>query len=170
MSADTALMPIPGPADPVTVPRAAAPRADGRVELVGLSRDAIRAALEEAGLEPRQAKLRAKQIWHWIYNRGVSDFSAMTDIAKAQAPWLAERFVITRPEVVEAQVSSDGTRKWLLEDPRRPRVRDGLHPRRRPRHLVRVEPGRLHAELHLLPHRHHAAGPQPRRRRRSSAR
>ena len=48
------------------------------------SKDAIRAALEAAGLEPRQAKLRAKQIWHWIYNRGVSDFAAMSDIAKAQ--------------------------------------------------------------------------------------
>jgi 23S rRNA (adenine2503-C2)-methyltransferase len=114
MSADTNLMPIPGPVDPVPVPRAAAPRADGKVELVGLPRDAIRAALEEAGLEPRQAKLRAKQIWHWIYNRGVGDFTAMTDIAKAQQPWLVERFAITRPEVVEAQVSSDGTRKWLL--------------------------------------------------------
>ena len=114
MSADTSLMPIPGPVDPVPVPRAAAPRADGKVELIGLPREQIRASLEEAGLEPRQAKLRAKQIWHWIYNRGVSDFSAMTDIAKAQAPWLAERFVITRPEVVEAQVSNDGTRKWLL--------------------------------------------------------
>ena len=114
MSADTNLMPIPGPIDPVPVPRAAVSRADGRVELIGLPREGIRAALEEAGLEPKQAKLRAKQIWHWVYNRGVSDFSAMTDIAKAQQPWLAERFVITRPEVVEAQVSNDGTRKWLL--------------------------------------------------------
>jgi 23S rRNA (adenine2503-C2)-methyltransferase len=115
MSADTALMPIPGPADPITVPRAAVARADGKVELVGLPREAIRAELEAAGLEPRQAKLRAKQIWHWIYNRGASDFAGMTDIAKAQAPWLAERFAITRPQVVEAQVSTDGTRKWLLK-------------------------------------------------------
>lgn len=114
MSADTTLMPIPGPIDPVPVPRAATSRADGKVELVGLPKEAIRAALEEAGLEPRQAKLRAKQIWHWVYNRGASDFSAMTDIAKAQQPWLAERFTLTRPEVVEAQVSTDGTRKWLL--------------------------------------------------------
>ena len=114
MSADTAIMPIPGPIDPVPVPRAAKPRADGRVELVGLSKDQIRAALEAAGLEPKQAKLRAKQIWHWIYNRGVTDFEAMSDIAKAQRPWFAERFAIARPEVVEAQVSSDGTRKWLL--------------------------------------------------------
>ena len=114
MSADTALMPIPGPIDPVPVTRPMTPRADGRVELVGLSRDAIRAALEVAGLEPKQAKLRAKQLWHWIYHRGVGEIALMTDIAKVQHPWLAERFVITRPEIVEAQVSTDGTRKWLL--------------------------------------------------------
>jgi len=115
MSADTALMPIPGPADPIPVPRAAGPRADGRTELVGLTRDQMRDVLGQAGLEPRQARLRAKQIWHWIYNRGVTDFGQMTDIAKAQRPWLIDRFVITRPEVGEAQVSSDGTRKWLLK-------------------------------------------------------
>src|SRR3954447_14231306 len=114
MSADTNLMPIPGAVDPVPVPRDPRARADGRVELVGLSKDQIRSALEAAGLEPRQAKLRAKQIWHWIYNRGVSDFANMSDVAKAQRPWFAERFTISRPEVVEAQVSSDGTRKWLL--------------------------------------------------------
>ena len=115
MSADTSIMPIPGPVDPVPVPRAVAPRADGRIELLGLSKDLIRTALEEAGLEPKQAKLRSKQIWHWIYNRGVTAFEAMSDIAKAQRPWFAERFVITRPDVVEAQVSTDGTRKWLLK-------------------------------------------------------
>ena len=114
MSANTSLMSIPGPIDPVPVGRPITPRADGRIELVGLARDAIRAALEEAGLEPRIAKLRSKQLWHWIYNRGVADIAVMTDIAKAQQPWIAARFVITRPEVVEAQVSTDGTRKWLL--------------------------------------------------------
>jgi len=116
MSADTALMPIPGTIEPVPVPRGADPsrRADGKVELVGLTREELRAELEAQGLEPKQAKLRAKQLWHWIYNRGVADFDAMTDIAKAQRPWLKERFAISRPQVVEAQVSSDGTRKWLL--------------------------------------------------------
>jgi 23S rRNA (adenine2503-C2)-methyltransferase len=114
MSAETALMPIPGPIDPVPVPRAAAVRADGRVNLVGLSKDQLRAALEGEGLEPKQAKLRAKQLWHWIYNRGATGFEVMTDIAKTQRPWLAEHFAIDRPEVIEAQVSSDGTRKWLL--------------------------------------------------------
>lgn len=107
-------MQIPGNIDPVPVPRAASVRADGRAELVGLTKDQIRGELESAGLEPKTAKLRAKQIWHWIYNRGVSDFAAMTDIAKAQHGWLAERFAISRPQVVEAQVSTDGTRKWLL--------------------------------------------------------
>jgi 23S rRNA (adenine2503-C2)-methyltransferase len=107
-------MPIPGAIEAVPVPRGARARIDGRIELVGLSKAQIRAALESAGLDPRQAKLRAKQIWHWIYNRGLGDFLGMTDIAKTQQPWLTERFVISRPEVVEAQVSSDGTRKWLL--------------------------------------------------------
>jgi len=115
MSADTSLMPIPGAVDPVPVARAAPVRADGKTELVGLSKDQIRDAFESAGLEPRQAKLRAKQIWHWIYNRGVTDFANMSDVAKAQRGWFAERFTIARPEVVEAQVSSDGTRKWLLK-------------------------------------------------------
>ena len=114
MSANTSLMPIPGPVDPVPVKRAAQQRADGRTELVGLAKEQIRAALEAAGLDSKPAKLRAKQIWHWIYHRGVGDFTAMTDIAKAQHGWLADHFVITRPEVVEAQVSTDGTRKWLL--------------------------------------------------------
>ena len=107
-------MPIPGHIDPVPVPRDPVVRADGRRDLLGRSKDELRALLEAAGLEPKQAKLRAKQLWHWIYNRGATDFAAMTDIAKAMHPWLAERFVIGRPEVVVAQVSSDGTRKWLL--------------------------------------------------------
>jgi 23S rRNA (adenine2503-C2)-methyltransferase len=110
----TPAMQIPGHIDPVPVPRAVAPRADGRVDLIGLARDGIRDALAAAGLDARQAKLRAKQLWHWIYNRGTTDFALMTDIAKAQQPWLTERFVIGRPDVVTAQVSTDGTRKWLL--------------------------------------------------------
>ncbi|QNM84027.1 23S rRNA (adenine(2503)-C(2))-methyltransferase RlmN [Sphingomonas sabuli] len=107
-------MPIAGAIDPVTVPRAPMPRADGKVELVGLTKDQLRTALETAGLEPKQAKLRSKQLWHWIYNRGATGFAQMTDIAKAQRPWLEKKFTLSRPEVVEAQVSSDGTRKWLL--------------------------------------------------------
>ncbi len=110
----TPLMPIPGHIDPVPVPRDVTPRADGRVDLTGLSRAAITALFEACGLDARAAKLRAKQVFHWIYHRGVTEFDAMSDIAKTMRPWLTERFVIGRPEIVEAQASTDGTRKWLL--------------------------------------------------------
>lgn len=115
----TALMSIPGPIDPVPVARPDAadgvtPRSDGRIDLLGLPRERIAAFFVEAGLDEKAAKLRSRQVFHWIYHRGVSDFEAMTDIAKTMRPWLAERFVIGRPEIVEAQHSTDGTRKWLL--------------------------------------------------------
>ncbi len=113
--ADTQLMPIPGQVDPVPVARDITPRADGRIDLMGLPKARIADLLGEAGLDARQAKLRSKQVYHWIYHRGVTDFEAMTDIAKTMRPWLAERFVIGRPNVVEAQHSVDGTRKWLLQ-------------------------------------------------------
>ena len=107
-------MPIPGHIDPVPVPREVTPRDDGRIDLIGLPRKQIADIFAEAGLDAKAAKLRAKQVYHWIYHRGVIDFDMMTDIAKTMRPWLAERFVIGRPEIVEAQVSTDGTRKWLL--------------------------------------------------------
>ncbi|MFN3862945.1 MAG: 23S rRNA (adenine(2503)-C(2))-methyltransferase RlmN [Erythrobacter sp.] len=112
--ADTALMSIPGLIDPVPAARDITPRADGRIDLIGLPRPRIRELLEQAGLDAKAAKLRAKQLFHWIYHRGQIDFAAMTDIAKPMRPWLAERFVIGRPDVIEAQHSVDGTRKWLL--------------------------------------------------------
>ncbi|XUU59921.1 23S rRNA (adenine(2503)-C(2))-methyltransferase RlmN [Erythrobacter sp. HA6-11] len=112
--ADTSLMSIPGPVDPVPVARDITPREDGRIDLMGLPKARIRELFAEAGLDPKQAKLRSKQVYHWIYHRGASEFSAMTDISKTMRPWLEERFVIARPEVVEAQHSTDGTRKWLL--------------------------------------------------------
>jgi 23S rRNA (adenine2503-C2)-methyltransferase len=107
-------MPIPGHIDPVPVPRAITPREDGRVDLIGLSRPQIRDELSIAGLDDKQAKLRSKQLFHWLYHRGVTDFDLMTDLAKPMRGWMAERFIVGRPDVVEAQVSSDGTRKWLL--------------------------------------------------------
>lgn len=107
-------MQIPGHIDPLPVARDITPREDGRVDLMGLPRKRIAELFETAGLDGKQAKLRAKQVYHWLYHRGVTDFEAMTDIAKTMRPWLAERFVVGRPEIVEAQHSTDGTRKWLL--------------------------------------------------------
>ena len=106
-------MPIPGLVDPVTVPRA--PAVEGaRTDLVGLAPAAIETALATAGMDAKKARLRARQIWHRIYNRGTIDFAGMREIAKADQAWLAERFEVGRPEVVEALTSEDGTRKWLL--------------------------------------------------------
>jgi 23S rRNA (adenine2503-C2)-methyltransferase len=107
-------MQIPGHIDPVVTPRVITPRPDGRIDLIGLSHLQIRQLFLESQLDEKAAKLRSKQVFHWIYHRGITDFELMTDIAKPMRPWLAQRFVIGRPEVVEAQVSSDGTRKWLL--------------------------------------------------------
>jgi len=58
--------------------------------------------------------MRATQIWRWVYHYGITDFEKMTDIGKEMRAHLADRFVIPRPEVVERQVSNDGTRKYLL--------------------------------------------------------
>ncbi len=113
--ADTALMSIPGQVDPVPVARDITPRADGRVDLLGLPKARIKELFEEAGLDPKQAKLRSKQVYHWLYHRGATDFAQMTDISKKMQPWMAERFVVGRPNIVEAQHSNDGTRKWLLK-------------------------------------------------------
>ena len=107
-------MQIPGHIDPVAVPRAIPARVDGRIDVVGLTRPELRDALIAAGIPEKQARMRAQQIWHWVYNRGAVDFAAMTSISKETQAQLAAKFVIGRPEVVEAQVSTDGTRKWLL--------------------------------------------------------
>jgi 23S rRNA (adenine2503-C2)-methyltransferase len=107
-------MQIPGHIDPVVTPRAITPRMDGRIDLIGLNHLQIRQLFLESQLDEKTAKLRSKQVFHWIYHRGVTDFEMMTDIAKTMRPWLAQRFVIGRPQVIEAQVSADGTRKWLL--------------------------------------------------------
>jgi 23S rRNA (adenine2503-C2)-methyltransferase len=98
--------------EPLILPRRA--EADPRPNLVGLSRDGLRAALIAAGTPETQASMRAGQIGAWLYVRGVGDFAAMTNLARGYRAELAERFRIVRPEVVTRQVSTDGTRKYLL--------------------------------------------------------
>ena len=98
--------------DVLTIPRRLPE--GGRVNLVGLTREALREALIEAGTPPAQARMRASQLWQWLYHRGVRDFDAMTNLAKPFRAMLAERFEIALPEVVARQVSGDGTRKYLV--------------------------------------------------------
>ena len=93
-----------------------AKRASTRANLAGMTRSEMRAALAEAfKLDEKKAKMRASQLWRWIYHYGASDFAGMTDIAKEMRAGLAERFEIRRLNVVERQVSNDGTRKYLME-------------------------------------------------------
>lgn len=84
-------------------------------DLTGLDRQELAAALVESGLvDAKKAKMRAEQIWRWMYHYGVTDFAEMSTMAKELRAALAEKFQIKRPEIVERQVSVDGTRKYLL--------------------------------------------------------
>ncbi len=87
---------------------------DTRTTLMGLSREDLAAILERVGVPEKQRKMRMRQLWHWIYQRGVFDFADMTDVSKELRAKLEDVFIIGRPEVVTEQISSDGTRKWLL--------------------------------------------------------
>ena len=82
--------------------------------LVGLSFDGLKTALAEAGVPEKAVGMRARQLWNWIYVHGARDFTSMSNLAKDFRGDMAERFSLARPEIVTEQVSSDGTRKWLL--------------------------------------------------------
>src|SRR5450432_1898242 len=83
---------------------------DSRKNLIGLDRAELGLELKEGG-EPA---FRARQLWHWIYHRGLTDFAAMTTLSKDFRARLAGRYVIERPSVSVDRQSIDGTRKWLL--------------------------------------------------------
>ncbi|MWB76798.1 23S rRNA (adenine(2503)-C(2))-methyltransferase RlmN [Pseudooceanicola sp. 216_PA32_1] len=100
--------------DVLTLPRKLPQAADGRVNLVGLTRDALKEALLAAGTPDRQIKMRVNQVWQWVYHWGVRDFAQMTNLSKDFRALLAEKFTIDLPEIVSKQVSADGTRKYLV--------------------------------------------------------
>src|SRR5262245_55868050 len=88
--------------------------APAKPSLVGLSRVALAEALGAVGVPEAQRKMRAQQIWHWLYARGAQDFDAMTSVSKDLRALLADHYTLARPEIVAEQISTDGTRKWLL--------------------------------------------------------
>jgi 23S rRNA (adenine2503-C2)-methyltransferase len=88
-----------------------------RPSLVGMSRAELAAALGEIGVPSAQRKMRAQQLWHWLYVRGATGFDVMTSVSKELRADLERAFTLDRPEVVAEQVSIDGTRKWLLRLP-----------------------------------------------------
>src|ERR1700729_1980896 len=82
--------------------------------LIGLSPAGLSAALTERGVPEKAARMRARQLWNWIYVHGARDFAGMSNLAKDFRDEMAAKFTLARPEVVTEQISSDGTRKWLL--------------------------------------------------------
>lgn len=106
-------------AEPVKAPVVRNIPAAEKPTLIGLSREDMGRALVEKGVNERQVKMRVSQLWHWLYVRGVSDFDDMTNVSKDMREMLKTHFTIARPEIVDEQISSDGTRKWLLRFPAR---------------------------------------------------
>ena len=96
--------------DFATLPRTTS----GRPGLIGLTREALGAALRDAGVPEKQIKMRLGQIWQWLYIWGASDFSEMTNLSKGLRTDLDAAFDLSRPEIVTRQISKDGTRKYLL--------------------------------------------------------
>ena len=91
--------------------------APDKPSLVGVTREALAAALGSIGVPERQRRMRVQQIWHWLYVRGAQDFDAMTTLSKELRSGLAEKFTLARPDIAAEQISVDGTRKWLLRLP-----------------------------------------------------
>lgn len=98
----------------VTLDLARKPAAAGPVSLAGLNRSQLKDRMIEVGVAPAKAKMRAEQVWRWIYHYGVTDFAAMTNVAKELRADLDRAYTLGRPEIVAEQTSQDGTRKWLI--------------------------------------------------------
>jgi 23S rRNA (adenine2503-C2)-methyltransferase len=82
--------------------------------LAGLTKQELAEKLTSVGVDASKAKMRAEQLWRWIYHHGVTEFSQMTNVAKELRAILAEHYTLARPEIVTQQISQDGTRKWLI--------------------------------------------------------
>lgn len=70
--------------------------------------------LEDAVRAMGHQAFRARQLWQWLWRKGVREFQAMTNIARDFREQLAREWALNWPEVVETQQSSDGTVKLLL--------------------------------------------------------
>ncbi|AQX28616.1 MULTISPECIES: 23S rRNA (adenine(2503)-C(2))-methyltransferase RlmN [unclassified Bartonella] len=90
---------------------------ESKLSLIGLTRDEMAQALQVIGVPEHQMRMRIRQLWHWLYVRGVSHFDKMLNISKPMRGMLKDHFSIARPEIIAEQISQDGTRKWLLRFP-----------------------------------------------------
>ncbi len=87
---------------------------DQRQPVIGLTRSELAEQFKAIGIPEREVRMRASQIWRWVYNKGAKSFDEMTNVSKVLREQLAENLTLARPEIVTEQISVDGTRKWLL--------------------------------------------------------
>lgn len=104
---------------PETVKNCSDPAGAVKPSLAGMTRDGLKAALAAAGVPEKQLRMRAGQLWGWIYAHGYTNFDQMSDVSKELRRTLADLYTLERPEIVSEQISVDGTRKWLLRLPKR---------------------------------------------------
>ena len=97
---------------------AAPPSSVGKPTIAGLDRVALAQALASIGVPAKHTRMRIAQLWSWMYVRGVTSFEAMSDVSKDLRTKLDDAYTLARPEIVTEQVSTDGTRKWLLRLPK----------------------------------------------------
>ncbi len=107
-----AVQDAPSPASP-----AFAPGFGTNPSLVGMTRAGLMQALAESGVPPKELRMRSAQLWHWIYERGVREFDQIANVGKSVKAALGDRYTLARPTVTTEQISSDGTRKWLMRMP-----------------------------------------------------
>jgi 23S rRNA (adenine2503-C2)-methyltransferase len=121
-TATAAVLTSPAALEKTPLERYVAPE---KPSLIGLSRAELGDALARIGVPERERKMRAQQLWHWLYVRGADDFATMSNVAKGMRETLSAHYTLARPELVDEQISVDGTRKWLLALP-------GEHPGEKP--------------------------------------
>ncbi|MBW3096745.1 23S rRNA (adenine(2503)-C(2))-methyltransferase RlmN [Pseudohoeflea sp. DP4N28-3] len=112
-----AVNPLPGNRQPVAAPPPVTEA--GKPDLVGLDREQLADVLRQMGVAEKQVRMRVRQLWHWLYVRGAADFDDIHNVARDLRDRLAASYTISRPEIVDEQISTDGTRKWLLRFPAR---------------------------------------------------
>ena len=105
------------PSAPITPDLLTIPRTlpSGPVNLIGMSRAVMLEKLLEIGTPEKQVKMRAAQLWQWIYQKGERNFSQMSNLSKNYRELLSENFILDVPKVISKQCSKDGTRKYLLQ-------------------------------------------------------
>lgn len=93
------------------VPTAVSNPSSGKINFYSLNEDLLTATLTSWG----QPRFRAKQVWSWVYDKGVIDFNDMKDLPQALRSKLADAFTVGTLKIASEQISKDGTRKRAYE-------------------------------------------------------